>query len=206
MSDARADILRRIRARRREDGRPSASAGGRGPLPRWTGTPLERFVQRAAAMASTVECVTGRDAIPMAIAQYLRALGVPATGACWRELAALPWGAAGISVEARPARADDAIGVTGVFCAIAETGTLVLASGPDTPASVSLLPETHIAVVSQAVIVPAMEDAWDRLRAAGTMPRAVNLVSGPSRTADIEQTVTLGAHGPARVHIIVLTD
>jgi L-lactate dehydrogenase complex protein LldG len=51
-----------------------------------------------------------------------------------------------------------------------------------------------------------MEDAWDRLRATGTMPRAVNLVSGPSRTADIEQTVTLGAHGPARVHLIVLTD
>ncbi len=157
-------------------------------------------------MASTVECVREGEAVPIAIAQYLRALGVPATGACWPALAALPWGAAGIRVEARPARADDAIGVTGVFCAIAETGTLVLASGPDTPASVSLLPETHIAVVSHAVIVPAMEDAWDRLRAVGTMPRAVNLVSGPSRTADIEQTVTLGAHGPARVHIIVLTD
>ncbi len=206
MSDARTDILRRIRARRSEGEPPPATVRGRGPLPQWADAPIDRFMQRASMMASTVECVREGEAVPTAIAHYLRALGVPATGACWPEFAALPWGAAGIRVEARPARADDAIGVTGVFCAIAETGTLVLASGPDTPASVSLLPETHIAVVSQVVIVPTLEDAWDRLRAAATMPRAVNLVSGPSRTADIEQTVTLGAHGPARVHIIVLTD
>jgi L-lactate dehydrogenase complex protein LldG len=205
VSDARSDILQRIRARRGA-GDPAPAAGGRGPQPQWTETPVARFLQRAAMMASTVECVKGRDAIPAAIAQYLRALGVAPTGACWPELAALPWAAAGIQVQARPAQADDAIGITGVFCAIAETGTLVLTSGPDTPASVSLLPETHIAVVSQTLIVPAMEDVWERLRATGTMPRAVNLVSGPSRTADIEQTVTLGAHGPARVHIIVLTD
>jgi L-lactate dehydrogenase complex protein LldG len=206
MSDARTDILRRIRQRRREVERPPASARGRGPLPQWTDAPVDRFMQRAAMMASTVACVSGGEAVPVAIAQYLRALGVPATGACWPELAALSWAAAGIDLEARPARAVDAIGVTGVFCAIAETGTLVLASGPDTPASVSLLPETHIAVVPQAAVVRTMEDAWDRLRAARALPRAVNLVSGPSRTADIEQTVTLGAHGPARLHIIVLTD
>lgn len=205
MRDARSDILRRIRRRRTEAQPPPPASPGRGPLPQWSGTPLDRFMERAAMMASTVERVIERAAVPMAVAQYLRALGIPASGACWPELAPLPWASADVQLEARPAREDDAVGITGVFCAIAETGTLVLASGPDTPASVSLLPETHIAVVPQAAIVRSMEDAWDRLRARTALPRAVNLVSGPSRTADIEQTVTLGAHGPARVHIIVVT-
>jgi L-lactate dehydrogenase complex protein LldG len=107
-------------------------------------------------------------------------------------------------VEARAATGDDLVGVTGVFCAIAETGTLVVASGARTPASVSLLPETHVALVDTGRIVATLEDAWDLLRRErGALPRAVNLISGPSRTADIEQTVTLGAHGPYRVLIVL---
>ena len=77
--------------------------------------------------------------------------------------------------------------------------------GPQTPPAASLLPETHVAVVSRSRIVTGMEDAWALLRAEhGVLPRAVNFISGPSRTADIEQTVSLGAHGPYRVHIILL--
>jgi L-lactate dehydrogenase complex protein LldG len=78
-------------------------------------------------------------------------------------------------------------------------------STPATPPTVSLLPETHIAVLLESCIVRSMEDAWARLRSRRTgMPRTVNFISGPSRTADIEQTVTLGAHGPYRVHIILV--
>ncbi|MBA3903867.1 MAG: hypothetical protein C0522_09380, partial [Rhodocyclaceae bacterium] len=107
--------------------------------------------------------------------------------------------------EDRPATGDDLVGVTGAFCAIADTGTLMLLSGPDTPAATSLLPETHIAILPVSRVVPFMEDGWRLLREEkGSLPRAVNFVSGPSRTADIEQTVTLGAHGPYRVHIILV--
>jgi L-lactate dehydrogenase complex protein LldG len=81
----------------------------------------------------------------------------------------------------------------------------MMCSGRDTPATASLLPETHIAVVSRSRILAGMEDAWDLLRREiGSMPRAVNFISGPSRTADIEQTVTLGAHGPYRVHVMLI--
>jgi L-lactate dehydrogenase complex protein LldG len=97
--------------------------------------------------------------------------------------------------------------VTGVYCAVAETGTLMILSGVKTPLVNSLLPETHIAVVPASRIVSSMEEGFDLLRREhnGVMPRQVSFVSGPSRTADIELTLVLGIHGPARVHVIVDT-
>jgi L-lactate dehydrogenase complex protein LldG len=94
--------------------------------------------------------------------------------------------------------------VTDCFCAIGETGTLLLLSSPLTPKLHALLPETHICVVSQSRILATMEDAFDRLRTErGVLPRSTFFVSGPSRTADIEQTIVIGAHGPYRVHVII---
>jgi L-lactate dehydrogenase complex protein LldG len=124
---------------------------------------------------------------------------------CWPEFFELEWEAAGIKVESRAAEGSDLVGITGAFCAIAETGTLLTLSGPRTPATTSLLPETHIAVVRTGRMVRSMEDAWKLLRdEEGQMPRAANFISGPSRTADIEQTLVLGAHGPYRVHIVLV--
>jgi L-lactate dehydrogenase complex protein LldG len=95
--------------------------------------------------------------------------------------------------------------VTGAFAALAETGTLMLLTGPDTPATVSLLPETHVALVAASRVVSHMEVAWDLARAAcGELPRGVNFISGPSRTGDIEQKMVLGAHGPRNVHIVIV--
>ncbi len=111
----------------------------------------------------------------------------------------------GSSIEARPTQGDDRLGITGTFCAIAETGTLVVLAGADSPTAATLLPDTHIAVVRAERIVAGMEEAFALIRRErGTLPRAVNMISGPSRTGDIEQTIVLGAHGPFRVHILVL--
>jgi len=126
-------------------------------------------------------------------------------GVCWPEFADLDWARAGLSVEARPTVGDDRLGITGVFCAIAETGTLVVLSGADTPTATTLLPDTHVAIVSTSRIVDTMEDAFALIRTErGSVPRAINMISGPSRTGDIEQTIVLGAHGPFRVHILVV--
>jgi L-lactate dehydrogenase complex protein LldG len=207
VSDARAAILARIRARRRARRRagPVTPPGARPPLPA-VGTDLAgAFAERARRLASDVVGPLDAAQAPAAVADYLRRHALPAQAVCWPELAALDWAGAGLAVAARAARADDLVGISGAFCAIAETGTLMLLSGPQTPATVSLLPETHVALLPVTQVVARMEDAWARLRAAhGRLPRAVNFVSGPSRTADIEQTVTLGAHGPYRV-LIVLT-
>ncbi len=188
-------------------------ARARGPIPAFDGERVQRFINRAGDMESTVARIGRRDEIPAAVASYLGALELaPALvsqrslrGVCWPEFADLDWTRAGLSVEARPTVGDDRLGITGVYCAIAETGTLVLLSGADTPTATALLPDTHVAVLSTARIVGTMEDAFALIRReGGQLPRAVNLISGPSRTGDIEQTIVLGAHGPFRVHILVM--
>jgi len=124
---------------------------------------------------------------------------------CWEALSALDWAGAGLRVEYRRAADADLVGITGVFAAIAETGTLMMLSGPQSPASLHLLPETHVAVVPASRVVSHYEDAIARMREErGQPPRAMNLVSGPSRTGDIEQTIVLGAHGPYRVHLVIV--
>ena len=126
-------------------------------------------------------------------------------GVCWPEFADLDWAAAGLAIEARPTVGADRLGITGCFCGIAETGTLLVLSGADTPTATTLLPDTHVAVLDAGRIVSGMEEAFALIRRErGELPRAINMISGPSRTGDIEQTVVVGAHGPYRVRILVL--
>lgn len=166
---------------------------------------LARFSARADSLSTTLDRVATLEQAPAAVARYLEVHQYPMEGVCWPEFAGLAWAEAGISVAARPATGDDLVGITGAFCGIADTGTLMFLGGPDTPAAASLLPETHVCLLPVARVVPFMEDAWRLVRASRSgLPRAVNFVSGPSRTADIEQTVTLGAHGPYRVHIVLV--
>lgn len=213
---ARANILARIRtlqgravtvrAAEREAVAQYLAAHPQGPRPRVDADIEARFRDRALNLSTTMEAVATLADVPAAVARYLRGLELAPAAVCWPEFAALDWAAQGLAVANRAARGDDLVGITGAFCAIAETGTLMMCSGPDTPPAASLLPETHIAVVPRSRIVTGMEDAWALLRLErGVMPRAVNFISGPSRTADIEQTVTLGAHGPYRVHLLLLS-
>jgi L-lactate dehydrogenase complex protein LldG len=103
----------------------------------------------------------------------------------------------------------DQVSITGAFAGIAETGTVVTASGPDHPVTLNLLPDTHIVVLHEGDIVSGYEDVWGRLRSRygkDRMPRTVNTITGPSRTGDIEQAIELGAHGPRRMHIVVVRE
>jgi L-lactate dehydrogenase complex protein LldG len=176
----------------------------RGPLPPPPDNLVACFKERAIKLSSDVLETNDQMEVPMLLARYLSERKLPVSGVCWPSLAGLPWSAAGLDMQSHPAKDQDLVGVTSAFCAIAETGTLMLLSGAETPATTSLLPETHVAVVDPRRIVATMEDAWDLMRMEYKQPpRAVNFISGPSRTADIEQTVTLGAHGPYRVLLIL---
>jgi len=176
----------------------------RGPFPPPLDSLVACFKERAIKLSSDVLDARNILEVPALLARYLSERKLPMRGVCWSSLAGLPWSAAGLEMQSRPATNQDLVGVTGAFCAIAETGTLMLLSGAETPATTSLLPESHVAVVDPSRIVATMEDAWDLMRKECKQPpRAVNFISGPSRTADIEQTVTLGAHGPYRVLLIL---
>jgi L-lactate dehydrogenase complex protein LldG len=130
------------------------------------------------------------------------------------ELQAMPWsGRPMLTIREGRAEPTDLVSVQHVFAAVAETGTLMLPSAPERPTTVNLLPDTAIAVLRASRVVGPYEDAWDLLRAehnaqpsGGFMPRNVMLVTGPSRSADIEQTLELGAHGPRRLHVVLIDD
>lgn len=114
-----------------------------------------------------------------------------------------------LSIRRGRGEGGDQVSITGAFAGIAETGTVVMASGPDHPVSLNLLPDTHIVVLREGDIVSGYEDVWTRLReryGKDRMPRTVNTITGPSRTGDIEQTIELGAHGPRRMHILVVRE
>lgn len=220
---ARDRILARIRA---AQGRgPTVTDGERaavedylarhpqGPQPAIAEDRAEAFSLQAQKMASTVDRVATLAEVPGAVSKYLDGLGLVRRAVAWDDLADLPWQASDLAVECRPPARDpqadldhgDLVGITGCFVAIAETGSLMLLSGPRTFASAALLPETHIAVVPVSRIVANLEEAFARMRAEhGQLPRATNIISGPSRTGDIEQTIVLGAHGPYRVHVILV--
>jgi len=114
-----------------------------------------------------------------------------------------------LRVSAGPSDGGDPVSLVPAFAGVAETGTLVLPSGAGTPTTFNFLPDTQIVLLEAGDIVGAYEEVWPRLRArygAGRMPRTVNLVTGPSRSADIEQRLLMGAHGPRRLHILLIDD
>jgi L-lactate dehydrogenase complex protein LldG len=214
-STARAAIFKRIRQAQNRPGQPTDSEleqvrqyladHGPGPCPDLGPDLVARFRHQAERTSQTLDRVATMNQVPAAVASYLSGLGLPKQAIAWQTLTDLPWQQDGIAVEFRKPVNEDMVGITGCFCAVAETGTLMLLSGPETFSSAALLPETHIALVPVSRIVGTIEEAFALAkRERGELPRATNFISGPSRTGDIEQTIVLGAHGPYRVHVILV--
>lgn len=212
---ARSEILNRIRSlqSRPETMRDSEltlaqdylARKTRGPAPGPVKNVVALFEEKSRAMLCTVHRVKDASEVPQACVAYFAENQLTGTVAIWPALGQLDWSALPHDVRLGAPTGNDLIGISAVACAVAETGTLVFASKADEPASTHLLPETHIAIVQEDQVVHTMEDAFELLRKEGrVMPRALNFVSGPSRTADIEQTIVLGAHGPYRVHLILV--
>lgn len=174
---------------------------------------VQLFVAMAESVQATVARLPALQHIPEAVARYLAAENLPAelVVAPDPSLDDLPWQQRPLlRIRRGRAEAADAVGLTPCFAAIAETGTLMLISGAATPTTLNFLPDTHIVVVHVDQVVASYEDGWDRLRASASesgplgLPRAVNFITGPSRTGDIEQQIVLGAHGPRRLHILLV--
>ena len=173
---------------------------------------VELFVAMAEEVQARVTRVGSPAEVPEAIARYLVTENLPAelVMAPDPSIDDIPWDTWPLlKIRRGRAEAEDRVSVTHCRAAIAETGTLMLISGAQTPTTLNFLPEVHIVVVRRDQVVATYEDGWDRLRAVettGALPRAINFVTGPSRTADIEQHIELGAHGPGRLHIVLIED
>ena len=223
MTGARTDILAGIRASLgrgvldRED-QAKLETRLRNPtrniVPERTNVPpaerIEMFLDYLGRVDGTSVRVAGPRDVPEAMTRYLAAenLAPQVVMAPDARLAAIPWATQPLlDVREGEAALDEPVGVTGAFAAVAETGSLLMRSGACHPSRLNLLPDTHVVVLWASQIVGAMEDAWDALRAeGGGMPRTALFVTGPSRTADIEVTLYLGAHGPRRLHVILVDD
>lgn len=171
---------------------------------------VAQFIEWARFVATTVDRVASLDDVPEAIIGYLAANNLPAKArrATDASLDGIPWERVPLlELEPGVAVESDAVAVTGAFAGIAETGTLMLNSGPGHPSTLNSLPETHVVVLRRDQLVGGYDDAWSRLRESQggeALPRTVLLVTGPSRSGDIEQTLQLGAHGPKRLHIVLV--
>lgn len=170
---------------------------------------VQLFVTMAGKTGATVTRVAGDDAVPAEVAEYLRGRNLPARIRIGEDplLNKLGWSRTQIEVKHGASDGYDPVGVTHAAAGVAETGTLVLTSGGDNPTTLNFLPDTSIVVVNASDIAGDYETVWAQIRAKygkGVMPRTVNYVTGPSRSADIEQTILLGAHGPRRLHIVIV--
>ena len=95
--------------------------------------------------------------------------------------------------------------ISEAFAGIAETGTLAFLSTPQTPPCHVFLGEDHLVVLDTSRIIRHQEEVWQWLRTEySTFPRALNLITGPSKTGDVEQTIEYGAHGPRRIHVFLI--
>jgi L-lactate dehydrogenase complex protein LldG len=176
-------------------------ARGQGDLARRT----ETFLSEAERVAATTDRVASLADVPAAVAHYLTENDLPRTLKVSPDPLFQGISFDALTVVEGPISDTDPVSVTGAFAAIAETGTLMLLSGPESPTRLNFLPGTHIVVLLGERIVAAYEDGLALLRRTKAfMPRTVNLITGPSRTADIEQTLLLGAHGPRRLHIVIV--
>jgi L-lactate dehydrogenase complex protein LldG len=175
---------------------------------------IKLFQNEAEKVNASVIRIQKGDSIPSEVARFLKEHNLPPKIKLSPKLKDLPWKTTLVETEAGIAHGDDAVSVTAVFAGVAETGTLITFSGPETPTTLNFLPLTNIAVLEASQIYGNYEHVFNALRnrqrennkADDFMPRTLNFITGPSRSADIEQTLLLGAHGPQRLHIIVVDD
>ena len=165
---------------------------------------LDRFCEKLELAAGSLTRLTKLEAVPDAVLDYLEFQCRPKHVKVAPALNTLAWPKE-LNVEYGRTLGDDLVSVTPCFAAVAETGSVVLLSSPESPTSLNFLPDDHIVIVHVEQLVRNIEDVWSRLlNNPGGMPRKVNFITGPSRTADIEQTIQLGAHGPRRLHVMLI--
>lgn len=221
---AREQILNKIGAALDQDG--SRQARGQAALARIEAPPknliparaqispegqLQLFRDWAEEVSATTDLIEKLDDLPAALGAYLSSQNLPSEVRASTDplLEKIDWARQPtLTRKTGSAEESDQVSLTVAFAGIAETGTLVLYAAPENPTSLNFLPETNVVVLPRSRLTGDYETTWHWLREkfGDTLPRVVNWITGPSRTADIEQTLQLGIHGPRRLHIIIVDE
>ncbi len=202
MSNARAEILARLAQGRRQ---PLPSQPAYAP-PAMGAAMIDTFIHGLEKVSATHETITAEAQVAETVERYLQQQGagnelvvaeaVKSTGLL---------SSSSLQQLSAPTRGNDESAITMAYAGIAETGSLVLLSGAESPVTTNFLPDNFICLLKTSDVLNDMEALWMRMAdEQRSMPRSVNLITGPSRTADVEQIIQMGAHGPRRVHVILL--
>lgn len=162
----------------------------------------QKFTKKMTASMGQVHEVNSMANVPAKVLEIAKGLKIEPKAVAAGGLKKLSWGK--MAVEYRSAEISDVLGISMPGYGIAETGTLVFGSSKEDPASLNFIPEFSIAILKMSVMVETSEEVWAALVEKGKMPRTLNMISGPSKTGDIEQTLFLGAHGPRELHVIIV--
>jgi L-lactate dehydrogenase complex protein LldG len=202
------DAARKSVVAARLNSAPNGVIPARGQLP--AKDQIALFLKMAEKVSVTITRVSTPANAPSAVSEYLRSRNLPARLRMGEDkrLAAMSWAKEkNLDIKRGASDGTDEVCVSHAFGGIAETGTFMLVSGSDNPTTLNFLPEHHVIVMNAADIKGDLESLLTALRQTygkGEMPRTVNLVTGPSRSGDIEQTILLGAHGPRAVHLVLV--
>ncbi len=171
-------------------------------MPTASGDLVAAYIQAAEVNKCSVQRINEKTKLPAVVAEFLQQHKVPLQALVEEELLWLPWQKAGLAVECRAPSMSDQCGITGVEAAAANNGCLLLTDNIPHRLTLSLTPPYHVVALSATDIHADLPTVWQHLP--HPLPRSCTLVAGPSRTADIEQTLTLGAHGPVAVLVVIV--
>lgn len=207
MSQARNTILQRLRAEKWSGANPGADENHytSGPLPALGADLQAHFELKLENNIISFDHVNDDRTIVDSVMGFLQAHSLPLELCLVQHpmLGNLPW-PHGVQAEQRTVANSDLNVLTVATAAIAETGSVVMVSSETSPTEANFLPDNFICIVERATLLAHMEDLWSLLRKqSDRTPAVINIISGPSRTADVEQTIQLGAHGPRRMHLLI---
>ena len=201
MSSARENILQKIRATRGD--------AQSNPLPELIRPAINsdhvaQFREKLELGGGSLNQVKDYSAAASLITRFLIEKKLPMRLRLAPALKQMQWDEEQVEISYGKSDGDDLVSVTPAFCAIAETGSVILLSGPDSPTSLNFLPDYHFVIVETSQLVAHIEDGWTQLRQQNNIPRTINMITGPSKTADVEQTLQIGAHGPRQLRVIFI--
>lgn len=188
---------------------PDTRKGQKGLPQRASGPEIERlacFAMQLEAASATLHVIDALEELPLLVADVLHHKHQDLSVYVVTDYSGLDWKSAGIAHKLGTVQGDNQVCITTASAGIAETGTLLVISGETQGTGHSLLPKINFVIVQEADIVANFEDAWEKLEGqnGAISSRAMNFITGPSRTGDVEQRILLGAHGPLALEVVLL--